>query len=300
MQILLKSRQEKIVIDIFDIPAVKRWYDFFRDRINDSDYTFVSYFINDDAYLRRDQARDFIDQTWAGIISDIKAIQKIGYNVPFELPSKFNYDQQTLNLLHRFFTYNALWHHHGGKNPFDENFILPNNLSYYDWHAIIDPINVKVHDLEIYTDPSKNKKFITDLFPINDWYVRSTSYEWYQFSSDDAEHNYRFFDFSEHENLVMLDNSILGKSVLQSFYENDDPTCRDCTGRLGSYGGFIISKNNHRQQIYRSQNFADWCKKHDLSTTRLPYEFVIGKAQSIPKNIDDSSFVSADWSIVFQ
>jgi hypothetical protein len=99
---------------------------------------------------------------------------------------------------------------------------------------------------------------------------------------------------------VLLDNSILGKSILQSFYEEDDPTCKDCTGRQGSYGGFIITQSDNRKQIYRSHKFISWCEKYNLLTNRIPYEFAIGRAIHIPGNIDSRLFSSTEWSVVFK
>jgi hypothetical protein len=80
------------------------------------------------------------------------------------------------------------------------------------------------------------------------------------------------------QNLVLLDQSILGKCVLQSFIENDDPTQDDCTGRLGSFGGFFIDLNDNRKKIYKSTQFKDWIKSYNM--TNIPYEFPIGYVES--------------------
>jgi hypothetical protein len=54
------------------------------------------------------------------------------------------------------------------------------------------------------------------------------------FDDIDLEQNYSFFNYNQ-SNLVVLDRSILGKCILQSFYDDDDPTAEDCTGAAGSF-----------------------------------------------------------------
>jgi hypothetical protein len=76
--------------------------------------------------------------------------------------------------------------------------------------------------------------------------------------------------------MVILNESILGKSVLQSFSENDNPNAQDCTGRLGSYGGFIIELDDNRKNIYRSKEFISWAQSHNRVFNSLPLEFPIG------------------------
>ena len=98
---------------------------------------------------------------------------------------------------------------------------------------------------------------------------------WLEFTIEDQVHNFNEYMALESP-LVILDGSILGKSVLQSFYENDNPNAQDCTGRLGSYGGFIIELDDHRKNIYRSKEFISWAQSHNRAFNSLPLEFPIG------------------------
>ena len=64
--------------------------------------------------------------------------------------------------------------------------------------------------------------------------------------------------------------------MLQSFEEYDDPNAKDCTGRIGSFGGFFIDTDNKLKDVYESDKFKVWCDKHGRKINELPLEFVIG------------------------
>ena len=58
--------------------------------------------------------------------------------------------------------------------------------------------------------------------------------------------------------------------------EDDDLNAKDCTGRLGSYGGFYIDLDDNRKKIYRSEQFNNYLRKHGRSLNNTPLEFPIG------------------------
>ena len=93
--------------------------------------------------------------------------------------------------------------------------------------------------------------------------------------NEEKQENYKFFEY-DYKYTVRLDRSILGKCVLQAFEENDDPNAKDCTGRLGSFGGFFIDTNNNLKKLYKSDKFRNWCNRHGRQLDKLPLEFVIG------------------------
>ena len=162
---------------------------------------------------------------------------------------------------------------HRPTNPYDAEFKFPQNLNYKQWHDIIDNINVAVHELE------KTIQIPSDIHIHHLQFLLKNHNEtkWHKFTEYDYLHNFKYFDMKEkYDNLVLLDRSILGKCVLQSFMEDDDPCAKDCTGRLGSLGGFVIETDDNRLKIYKSNKFIDWCKRHELTVDDLPLEFPIG------------------------
>ena len=303
MQILIESQDINLTIQLFDIPVVKRWFIHFQNKVNtDQYYRPANVYVNADGYNNRNLKIDYITDLWKGIHDDIAELKKIGYVFPYDIPQDFNYCQSTLNTLHRFFTYNTLWHHDKGRNPFDHNFTLPLDFLYNDWHKLIDPINNKVHKLEMYTEPTFYRNFVYENFPLSDLhFIPRSMYpdSWFQITPEEYQHNQDFFKYSDNEHLMMLDASILGKSFLQSFCDDDDPTCKDCTGRHGSFGGFFITTDTNRRSIYTSKPFRKWCKKYDIDQTSIPYEFVLGfvKEKSRPlANLE----IKSEIKITFQ
>jgi len=269
---LLYDLDQTITIKLFNNPAITKWF----SRYSSSQYQ--QNYVNSSEYEIFRKTHQLIDPSyktnnWNTILSTIQDLTSLGYRVPFEVPNEFTYDQDLLNQLHRFFTYNELWHGSGERNPYDPEF--QTDLSFEGWHNILDKINVAVHSLEdITTNP--NKKIIADQFPLEFFLldVKEKSFNSVvEFDQDDQKLNFTYFNYQQHP-LVLLDGSILGKSVFQSFLTDDDPSLKDCTGRLLSYGGFIIDLNNSRSKLYQSPEFLAWCDKFNLVSP--PLEFPIG------------------------
>jgi len=182
------------------------------------------------------------------------------------LPDTFSHDQDTLNQLHRYYTDSAV-----SVEKDSELFEL------------VSKVNYCVHELEEFTS-DRNTGYASDLWfhvaahpiPMDCWIDLKTLHD----------ENYKFFDY-DYDYTVRLDRSILGKCVLQSFQENDDPTAVDCTGRLGSFGGFFIDVNKNLKQVYQSESFVSWCSKHGKAVRDMPLEFVIGKVDKFSDEPDN-------------
>jgi hypothetical protein len=275
------SNNKYIDIQLFDNSVCTKWFNHFRP------YSLEKYYgggVISDLTQVVPQNNQQVETQWNFILNAIYELTKIGFTIPFQIPAVCDYNQSTLNLLHRFFTYNALWYWDSKSdslilNPFDKNFKLPDDMSYEVWLGIIDPINSAVHLLDKYMS-TDNKKFCSVNMPISTVEIGHTHRSpttlspWLGFSKEEQQYNYTYLDYELP--LVMLNPSILGKCVLQSFLEDDDLNAKDCTGRLGSYGGFYIDLNSNRKKIYQSSQFKNWIEKHNRSVDNLPLEFPIG------------------------
>jgi hypothetical protein len=163
-----------------------------------------------------------------------------------------------LNKLHRYYT--------------DSSAVVDQKSELFE---LVSKINYCVHELENFTS-SRNKGHVSDLWVhIHDYPIPMDC--WIDLNDKEQE-NYKFFDYN-YEYAVRLDRSILGKCVLQAYEENDDPNAKDCTGRLGSFGGFFIDTNRKLKDFYQSNKFNDWCKSHGRDTKEWPLEFVIGNVE---------------------
>jgi hypothetical protein len=234
-----------------------------------------------------------IGNYWNQIKVSINELENIGYRFPLLIADKFDYSQDTLNKLHRFFTYNILWYRdYNNENPFDKDFELPNGITFQNWLDILDKINVSVHYLEQFTIEHENKKFLRDQFsylniafapPARKSHTDLDS--WLDFDDEDQLHNFNEY-MSLESPLVILSQSVLGKYVLKSFCENDDPNALDCTGRLGSFGSFEIELDDNRKKFYRSDKFIQWAASYGRTTESLPLEFPIGYLPDPTRQID--------------
>jgi len=292
MQVFIDSPTGHITVQLFDVPVVKRWFLHFRNLVNGRDYHSAGITMLDSTlYLTRRYCKDRMDGLWQGIREDLAVLESRGFCIPFRIPHSFDYSQHTLNRLHRFFTLNAIWlHEKRPTNPFDPDFQLPDDFPFWEWHGLIDPINRKVHQLEAYTNPTENRRFVYDQFPVRDMHFCPRVEDprnLFAISHSEYQHNHRFLEYDRYEHLMLLDASILGKSYLQSFCDDDDPNQEDCTGRQVSHGGFFITTDQNRRSIYASTQFARWCRSHGLDPRAVPHEFVLGYVKSRSCSLSD-------------
>jgi hypothetical protein len=286
MQLKLIFQNSHIVIQLKQHPTIEKWFKFFQ-KLTSNQPNYYRMFFSDEFKLSL--GRNSVDHKtqWKIIQDSLDTMRSAGYTVPFDLPTEFDFSQPTLNQLHRFFTYNCDWWHRQSTepNPFDENFRLPEDWDFTKWYSIIGLINEAVHCLEVaVTTPTK---LLYQTKP-NEWALPSwvinnpasitgelieTSY--LPFNSNDQSLNYEPMDFSRGA-AVTLNASILGKCMLQSYFEEDDPTARDASGREGSYGGYCIHLTRGREKIYRSEHFGQWAARHGRPVDSLPLEFQIG------------------------
>jgi hypothetical protein len=280
-------------IILLENDTVARWFKHFQKITADKNYYSPS-LIKSSHWIRTPDAT--VGQHWTQIQSAMMELETLGYQIPWSIPEQFDRQQETLNRLHRLFTYNVLWYHElwndpNQPNPFDPGFKLPSHMDFQQWLDLLDRINQSVHRLEDFTHPHKNKTWIQDQHPLSFVLFKpikksTTDLDpWLEFTHNDLQHN--FNDYLAMESpMVTLDRSILGKCVLQSFYDNDDLNAQDCTGRLGSFGGFEIELDSTKKQIYRSQQFAQWAASHGKQAESLPLEFPIGYVKGLQPLLD--------------
>jgi hypothetical protein len=290
MQLKLIFPNSHITIELKQHPTIEKWFKFFQNLTNQQpDY--YRMFMSEEVSV---QSKSFVDANhhWQIILNSIEILRNANYRIPFEVADKYDYKQATLNRLHRFFTYNCEWWYRQSTeaNPFDETFTPPADWNFEKWYSVIGQINEAVHNLEVVT-PTDTKMLYQDpvgRLMLPSWVINNpasitgeiirTCY--LPFDSYDQSFNYEPMDFSRGAP-VTLNASILGKCMLQSYFEEDDPTARDASGREGSYGGFIIHLNRKREEIYRSEHFRQWAARHGRTVDSLPLEFQIGHVPDI-------------------
>jgi hypothetical protein len=267
---------DNIIIELLDLPAIRSWFNHARNI-----YSQRPYKIFGEMYTNNPIPVD-LHRHWASIKNSLSQLEKLGYRIP-PLNQELAVDQPTLNRLHRFFTYNIMWYNENEiepvSNPFDPNFKLPNVFAFEWWNDILEPINASVHELEYVTGQTYHRQLVNEEFPIH--YIGCVPLHvgtktCFKFNKEDYVLNYNNYMNCSYEYPVLLNDSILGKSVLRSFYDYDDPTAKDCTGRSESHGGFIIDLSDNRKKIYQSETFQNWLESYKLRLDNTPLEFIIG------------------------
>jgi hypothetical protein len=285
MQLKLIFPNSHISIQLKQHPTIEKWFKFFQ-ALTSQQPDYYRMFMSEEVSVH---SKSFVDADhhWQIILNSIQALRDVDYRIPFEVADEYDYSQLTLNKLHRFFTYNCEWWYNQSTqaNPFDETFTPPADWNFEKWYSVIGQINEAVHNLEAVT-PTDTKLMHQDpagRMILPSWIINNpasitgelirTCY--LPFDSYDQSFNYEPMDFSQGA-AVTLNASILGKCMLQSYFEEDDPTAQDARGREGSYGGFIIHLNRRREEIYRSEHFRQWAARYGRTVESLPLEFQIG------------------------
>jgi hypothetical protein len=291
MQLKIIFPNSHITIELKQHPTIEKWFKFFQNITNNQPDYYCMFFSEENVYIRDKSCVDY-HHHWKLILESIQALRDINFIIPFGIPTEYNFNQKTLNTLHRFFTYNCEWWHNQTteSNPFDEKFVPPRDWDFAKWYSVIGQINEAVHSLELCTPTATKLLYKASrghpLLPT--WVINNpasitgelinTCY--LPFDSYDQGLNYEPMDFSCGAP-VTLNASILGKCMLQSYFEEDDPTAEDARGREGSYGGFSIHLDRRREEIYRSAHFQQWAEKYGRTVDSLPLEFQIGHVVDI-------------------
>jgi len=282
-----------IIINLFDNTTIKKWFDY----VSNKNYTYSQVF--EQTPSPKEEVN--VKAEWNKIENTISYLKTMGFQINFTLSSEFDYHQSTLNNLHRFFAYNMMWYDNNESipNPIDPNFKLV-DISKDQWHQIIDVINEAVHNLEKTATLTTNALSISPPTCFLSYHPnKDRDIDWLQFNETDIKKNYEYFNNIHCQYLVVLDRSILGKCVLQAFSDDDDLSAADCSGRIGSHGGFTIVDNTRLQQIYQSPKFKEWVASFNLNVNSLPYEFPIGYVLNSTFDIDDYSFVDNFLNVEF-
>jgi hypothetical protein len=291
-----------INIELLDIPIVRYWYHTFKNKTLDNSVYWFSMINNTLPRIQKEHIQYNINEIHAAK----KELESLGYKWPAEIPypeiNDMVINQDVLNKLHRFFTNNWRWYIdngqmiHGYCNPYDPTFVPPYDFAESGWLRIIDRINLAVHELENFSTLEPTKKFVIDnQLSIDVLHVKSNIDQRMRFSIEEYQHNFNF-DLDDDSYPVVLPNEVLGKCILLSFSDNDDPNEVDVWGRQEAQIDFYIDLNKNRRKIYKSDAFKQWANSHNRSIKSMPLDFAIGRVRELP--LPTEAFFNNDYQLL--
>lgn len=245
----------EVQVNLLDNPGVQAWANKFLDN-----YT-TSVLVHDHLWVHDMNVAKF-DHALAQCHSLID--QLVQHNMVYLGPDIRPVDHTSLNHLHRFFTHNQ---QRCNVRDFGHDF------DYGPVMSMLDQLNNYVHELENYIPRGPDDIAVDQIEEIKLYHPSHYgTANWVDLTDYQQYHSDQHYD-------VILSSEILGKTLLQSYLDQDDPTDWDTSGHYASAGGLQITYLPTRQQIYQSASFTQWLEQHSADPAELKYDFPIGNIQ---------------------
>lgn len=264
-----------VTIECLDNPVINRWYQAAKEI-----YQFppTANLIHYPIYYSEIsiEARDIVNNSYNNILMAIDALQAIGIDWPVVEPTEFNYDQKWCNRVHRYFT--TLMQYR--KFNLTSNTVIDgDSTNIAVFYKLGHIINEAVHKIEHYCMNQTRQKYLkfNKLLHVNlpgfNYHLNAT-HKWHGFNQEDYQYHTWGSDYD-----VIFNAEILGKTILQSFIDEDNPNYFDTSGHNGWWGSFLILTNDSRKRIYDSDDFNNWLADHGVSkeSKNIYGDFPIGK-----------------------
>ena len=243
---------EQIEFDLIDNPGVRAWQ--YAVMLNNSKR---NCFVKSPIIFLTTLPTD-INNQYQNLLDVLDQLDQTDLACKEILPAHFDQvDQAIMNRLHRHFTNScySLWDH---RSPYFENDYC---------NHLLHELNEAVHKLERYL-PTEHKLRYNN-FGKEVWA-----------RSEKNEFGYDIFNFRDYHSYqpadLILDAYILGKTLIESFACNDDPTSWDSNGHMKTNGGAVMLLGDHRSQIYNSSDFQIWLNRHGLEPNSKFADFPLG------------------------
>lgn len=255
----------EVLVELLDNPGVQAWTDKFLTGTHET-----SVIQHDHLYTRPPDYQHISSlQNQCKILVEELVHHNVVYSgadiVPFET-STTEQMHQWLNQLHRFFTHNQQRCNLRQLSPGADYQLISRKL---------EEINCHIHDIELYVPRRSQDLAVDSIDEIKLWQNDQDSNPvWINLES------YRQYHSDQYHS-VILTSEVLGKTILQSYLDHDDPNDWDTSGHYSSAGSLQICYTNARQQIYQSTSFQRWLTRYGLRSQDVYYDFPIGNIKNI-------------------
>lgn len=208
-------------------------------------------------------------QGWQQLYQKVKTIHDNLLDTKTPMPMWVNtadeITQHHLNVWHRWFTDNT--------KVIDQDQSLWDLTKEYHW---LHELNQIVHIMEVYlvnewpkTEFEKDYGKELNLLPGLD------SHGLPEVSSPEIYQHRQYHSFDHYD--LILDQAVHGKTLMQSFIDNDDPNHWDTTGHHITHGGSKLVINSSRSKIYQSAAFEKWASRNHLDLSNAYADYPLGQ-----------------------
>ena len=283
-----------IHVECRNTPTINRWYEATKSWYSNSKHMSYIDYIKGPGTLPRDII--LIENLYNTLTRTFNQLDSmLLFNMFKPYSNTYTFDQQWCNKIHRYFT--TLVKYRKFEIDGDEAYSEKNELTPLIFKKL-HIINDLIHKLERYNFTPQRIKYKKQhcALLISPHNLSSsaidgsdTNLKWHEFLEED----FQYHELITEYNVIFL-SEILGKSLLQSFFDDDDPNYFDTSGHSGWYGGFEIILNDTRQKIYNSDDFNNWLSKHNIpeQNKKLKGDYPIGKVidTNFDSNFDSNKF----------
>jgi hypothetical protein len=255
LEFVFPTNRIEVQVNLLDNPGVQAWADKFLDN-------YTTFALSHDHLWVHHMDTENFNHAAAQCSSLINQLAQHG--VVYTGPDIATVDHDTLNHVHRFFTHNQ-------QRCNNQKF--GNNFDYESAMTMLDKLNNYVHELECYLPRGSEDMTVNQIEEIKLYHpTHYGTTNWVDMSEYSQYHSDQHHD-------IILGSEVLGKTLLQSYLDQDDPTDWDTSGHYTSAGGLQITYQPTRQQIYQSASFKKWLDQYGADSTDLKYDFPIGNIQ---------------------
>ena len=255
-----------LVVDLLDNPGIQSW----AERVL-SVPRVAQGFISSNTVPRKFN-EEILQSQLEICIKEANELAKFGYEYPNKMPSgPTNISRSWCNSLHRFFT-----HTQRTVNVRDMS-SMPSELSKLLRSTLTDSLqklNDAIHAIEVYLPPDIDYQ---PKFEFDEIYCsEEPAFDdpgWWSMANE-----YRQYHSSQHAS-VIFGPQILGKSILRSYLDGDNPNDWDTTGHYSNNGSLLIQVSDFRQQVYNSDSFKQWLAKWNMNPNQVVYDYPVGTVQ---------------------
>lgn len=262
IQFLFDTDPMELEVELLDNPAVKGWAQHFR-----SGFTGTANIQNPCEIWDHDPERlaQYLE-TCGRLLEDLRLWGYIYEGSVPETPGMIT--RGFTNHLHRFFTYyqdqvnRVIW----GDKSVEESARKKQSIS-----DLLQRVNDCVHAIERYLPPVPDvSDYDLDEIYISDESVYDDVHWWTMHSSHRQYHSDQHAD-------VVFGSQILGKTILRSYLDGDDPNDWDTSGHYCNNCSLQILPNDSRQRIYQSDGFNQWLAYYGVDRSKVFFDFPVGR-----------------------